>query len=136
MTIGERIKEIRKSENLTQQVFADRLGLKRNTIGNYEVNIITPSDRTICDICREFGVNELWLRTGAGEMLKAKSPASDKIMDFASSIARNDDAEFRKRFVAMLADLDPADWELLERMAEKLTQKKEEAPEKAPSEME
>lgn len=133
MTIGERIKEIRKSENLTQQVLADRLGLKRNTIGNYEVNIITPSDRTISDICREFGVNELWLRTGEGEMFKAKSPASDKIMDFASSIARNDDAEFRKRFVAMLADLDPADWELLERMAVKLT-KKEEAPEKAPSE--
>lgn len=47
--------------------------------------------------------------------------ASDKIMDFAAEIARNDDKEFRKRLVVMLADLEPKDWELLERIAEKLT---------------
>lgn len=49
------------------------------------------------------------------------SHASDKIMDFAAEIARNDDKEFRKRLVVMLADLEPKDWELLERIAEKLT---------------
>ena len=131
--MNTRIVEIRKHEGLTQEQFADKINLSRNYLWMLENGSRTPSDRTISDICREFGVNELWLRTGEGEMFKAKSPASDKIMDFASSIARNDDAEFRKRFVAMLADLDPADWELLERMAVKLT-KKEEAPEKAPSE--
>jgi transcriptional regulator with XRE-family HTH domain len=65
--IGARIKDIRKSAGLTQQRFADRIGLKRNTVGNYEINLITPSDRTIADICREFNVSEVWLRTGEGD---------------------------------------------------------------------
>ena len=56
MTIGERIKEVRKNEKLTQQEFADRLNLKRNTVGSYEVNVVEPSDRTIKDICDKFGV--------------------------------------------------------------------------------
>lgn len=66
--IGERIKEIRKSVGKTQQAFADVIGLKRNTIANYEIGQIQPSDRTIADICREFNVSEVWLRTGEGEM--------------------------------------------------------------------
>ena len=66
MTIGERIKEVRKNEKLTQQEFADRLNLKRNTVGSYEVNVVEPSDRTIKDICDKFGVREEWLRTGDG----------------------------------------------------------------------
>lgn len=63
-----RIKQIRKSENLTQKAFADRLGLKQNTIATYEMGRTEPSGRTIADICREFNVSEVWLRTGEGEM--------------------------------------------------------------------
>mgnify|MGYP000597560505 CR=1 FL=1 len=66
-------------------------------------------------------------------MFAAPTAASDKIMDFAAEIARNDDKEFRKRLVVMLADLEPKDWKLLERMAEKLTRKKEAVSQKAPS---
>lgn len=135
--MNSRIEAVRKHEGLTQEQFAEKINLSRNYLWMLENGSRVPSDRTISDICREFKVNELWLRTGEGEMFKAQTPASQKIMDFASSIARNDDEEFRKRFVAMLADLDPADWELLERAAEKLCKtKKEEAPEKASSEQE
>ena len=127
MTIGERIKEIRKSESLTQQAFADKIGLKRNTIGNYEVNIIAPSDRTISDICREFGVREAWLREGEGEMF-VQDTQSEQVAAFLADLTKDDSDTFKKRFVEMLAGLDPAEWELLERMAEKLTPKKEESP--------
>ena len=128
MTIGERIKEVRKTEKLTQQEFADRLNLKRNTVGSYEVNVVDPSDRTIKDICDKFGIREEWLRTGEGEMHLGEDARSEKIEDFINSVVRDDDDTFKKRFLEMLAGLDPADWELLERMAEKLTQKKEETP--------
>lgn len=67
MTIGERIKEVRKLKGYTQQAFADTLGLKRNTIATYEIGNTTPSDRTISDICKMFGVDRIWLETGAGE---------------------------------------------------------------------
>ena len=117
MTIGERIKEVRKTEKLTQQEFADRLNLKRNTVGSYEVNVVDPSDRTIKDICDKFGIREEWLRTGEGEMHLGEDARSEKIEDFINSVVRDDDDTFKKRFLEMLAGLDPADWELLERMA-------------------
>lgn len=126
MTIGERVKELRKQINLTQQAFADRLNLKRNTVGSYEVNVVEPSGRTISDICREFNVNETWLRTGEGEMFN-QITRSEKITAFLTDITADEGDDFKRRFVEMLAELEPEDWKLLERMAEKL-QKKEGNP--------
>lgn len=126
MTIGERVKELRKQINLTQQAFADRLNLKRNTVGSYEVNVVEPSDRTISDICREFNVNETWLRTGEGEMFN-QITQSEKLVAFLADITADEGDDFKRRFVEMLAELEPEDWKLLERMAEKL-QKKEGNP--------
>lgn len=126
MTIGERVKELRKQINLTQQAFADRLNLKRNTVGSYEVNVVEPSDRTISDICREFNVNETWLRTGEGEMFN-QITQSEKLAAFLADITADEGDDFKRRFVEMLAELEPEDWQLLERMAEKL-QKKEGNP--------
>lgn len=127
MTIGERIKEVRKNEKLTQQEFADRLNLKRNTVGSYEVNVVVPSDRTIKDICDKFGIREEWLRNGEGEMF-VQDTQSEQVAAFLADLTKDDSDTFKKRFVEMLAGLSPTDWELLERMAEKLTQKKEESP--------
>lgn len=69
--MNERIKKLRKALDLTQQEFANRLGLKQNTVATYEMGRSVPSDPTINNICKEFNVNEEWLRTGNGEMLKA-----------------------------------------------------------------
>ena len=67
MGLGVRIKEVRRSLGHTQQAVADILNLKRQTIAAYETEVIAPSDRTIADICREFNVSEVWLRTGEGD---------------------------------------------------------------------
>lgn len=80
MEIGERIKQARKAVGKTQQEFADAIGLKRNTIANYEIGQIQPSDRTIADICRIFSISEEWLRTGQGEMFIQISP--DEELDY------------------------------------------------------
>lgn len=75
-----RIKEIRKSFDLTQQAFAERIGIKRNTIANYETGRNIPVDSVISLICREFNVREEWLRTGRGEMFQPKpSDALDQL---------------------------------------------------------
>jgi len=66
--MDERMKALRKELGLTQQEFADRLKIKRNTIAKYETGRGEPIDAVIALICREFNVNELWLRTGEGEM--------------------------------------------------------------------
>ena len=62
-----RITEIRKHFNLSQAEMADRLGLSRNFISLVENGNRIPSDRTITDICREFGVDRTWLVDGIGE---------------------------------------------------------------------
>lgn len=72
MEIKERLKKIRNSLDLTQQEFADRLGIKRNTVATYETGKSNPSDSALVLICREFNVREEWLRTGEGEMFKPK----------------------------------------------------------------
>lgn len=64
----ERIKQLRSSLGLTQQKFADRLGLKRQTVAAYEIGNIEPSESTSLLICKEFGINKDWLITGKGEM--------------------------------------------------------------------
>lgn len=71
----ERIRKIRRDLDLTQQEFADRIGIKRNTIANYETGRNEPVDSVVSLICREFNVNEEWLRNGTGEMFKP-SPSS------------------------------------------------------------
>ena len=65
-----RIKKLRKTLELTQQEFADRIGIKRNTVATYEIGRNIPLDAVIASMCREFNVNETWLRTGEGEMFK------------------------------------------------------------------
>ncbi|MDD3251802.1 MAG: helix-turn-helix transcriptional regulator [Lachnospiraceae bacterium] len=78
----ERIKKVRRELELTQQEFADKLGIKRGAIANYEVGRNEPADSVISLICREFNVNEEWLRSGTGEMFKpAPSSALDAMVE-------------------------------------------------------
>lgn len=69
----ERIKKIRKVLNLTQQEFADRLGIKRGTMANYEIGRNEPIDAVISLMCKTFNVSEEWLRTGNGDMFLPSS---------------------------------------------------------------
>lgn len=64
----DRIKKIRKDADLTQEKFAERLGIKRNTVATYETGKSEPMDNIIVSICREFNVNKDWLLTGKGDM--------------------------------------------------------------------
>lgn len=75
--MNERLKELRKELKLTQQEFADRIGSKRNTIAKYETATNTPSTAVVSLICKEFNVNENWLRNGIGEMFKQRSPSDE-----------------------------------------------------------
>lgn len=68
--MNERIKELRKALGITQAEFGTRIGLKRNTIATYEMGRNEPTQAVITSICREFDVNETWLRTGSGEMFR------------------------------------------------------------------
>ena len=78
MPLNERIKKLRKVLDLTQQEFADKIGVKRNTIATYEIGRNVPLDAVIVLICREFNVSETWLRTGEGDMFL---PSPNGVLD-------------------------------------------------------
>lgn len=70
--MNERIKELRKALQLNQTEFGSRIGVKQTTVAGYENGTRVPLDAVISSICREFDVNEDWLRNGEGEMLIKK----------------------------------------------------------------
>ena len=119
--LGQRIKQIRNSKKLTQDEFADILGLTKNFISLIETGNRTPSDRTISDICREFNISEVWLRTGEGEMLTPISRDAE-IAAFLGDVMRGEKEDFRRRLVSVLARLEPAEWELLANMAQRMAE--------------
>ena len=117
--MNERIKKIIAELGLKKVDFANRLHISQPFASELCSGAKAPSDRTIKDICREFNVDEHWLRTGEGEPFRAPE-ADAQLAAFIAEITDGDSDDFRKRFVAMLADLDPKDWALLERRAKDL----------------
>ena len=80
MSLGERIRKVRRELELTQESFCNRIGLKRNSISLVESDNRNISDQAILSICREFNVNEEWLRNGTGEMFReAPSDVLDQL---------------------------------------------------------
>ena len=105
-----RLKQLRKHLNITQQDFADRIGIKRNTLANYEIGRNEPLDAVISLICREFNVNEEWLRTGKGDMFNATG--DDELSYLVGQLCGSDD-EFKKEFVKTLCKLSDKQWKVL-----------------------
>lgn len=89
--MNERLKKLRKTLDLTQQEFGKRIGVKRNTIATYESGRNEPIDSVFSLICREFNVNENWLKTGEGDMF-VKIPEEDLYSKAAASALKEDDA--------------------------------------------
>lgn len=119
--MNERIKQVRQSAGLTQLQFAERLGLSRNFIAMMETGGRDPSDRTISDICREFNINEDWLRTGNGEMSR-KLTRSQEIAEFMGDFMNEPDDSPRKRFISVLSKLSVDEWQLLAEIAKKMAE--------------
>lgn len=110
MSVASRTKELRDSLGLTQQKFADRLGITRGAVANWDLDRSDPSDAVISLICREFHVREAWLRDGEGEMLEqltededrarffgslSKESASPEVLAFIDALRKSSDSTIR-----------------------------------------
>lgn len=79
----ERIKQLRKALGMTQQKFADAIGVKQNTVAQYEMGRNEPIDSVLNLICKEYNVNPDWLRNGSGEMFI--DPATFSLDEYAQA---------------------------------------------------
>lgn len=117
--LKDRIKKIRKEANLTQEKFAERLGLKRNTIATYETGKSEPMDNIVLSICREFGINENWLRDGTGEMYKERDGSFSELL---SDLEDSDD-DFIKSLITVYMGLDENSKQALRKIASEMAEK-------------
>lgn len=101
--MNERIRKLRRTLDLTQQEFAEKLGIKRNTIANYESGRNEPIDAVVSLICREFNVDEEWLRTGNGEMFN-KMDAADIAFNHFGYVMGNGTAQ-KKAVLSALVEM-------------------------------
>ncbi len=110
----DRIKQIRKSHDLTQQEFAKRLGVSRSGIASYESGEREPISAVISLICREFGINEDWLRYGKGQM-KADVSRENEIAALMRSSLRGSE-EFKEAVIQAVKTRSESELEVLEKM--------------------
>lgn len=113
-----RISEIVNKSGLTKTEFGKRINISQGMVSRICQGSASPSDRTIADICREFSVNPVWLRTGEGEPYLKRTREAE-IMSFAVDTIRGSN-EFRRALVSMLATLDDDQWDGLENLLDKL----------------
>lgn len=114
----DRISYIIEYKKIKKTEFAKAIKVSQGFVSQMCSGASSPSDRTIELICQKYGVNEVWLRTDEGDPFQEEA-RSALIMRFATQTAKGSD-EFKKALVAMLAKLDPEDWEALGKIADKL----------------
>jgi transcriptional regulator with XRE-family HTH domain len=119
--MNNRIKYIRKDVfNLSQKEFADKIGLSENFVWMIEKGARTPSDRTIADICREFGVDRVWLETGAGDPFRPVDRDEQIAAILSRAIAGNTTA--RDRLIRAFSQLPDEMFEQAEKILEEIVE--------------
>lgn len=118
-TINDRIALLIKDLGITRSSFADRIRVSRPFVSELCSGVKQPSDRTIADIAREFGVSLAWLEDGEGEMYVKRS-ANEELGLLVANIMSDADDSFRKRFVTLLMALPLEDWGKIERFIDEL----------------
>ena len=121
--MNKRLKDLREALHLTQQEFADKLKIKRGTIANYEIGRNIPIDAVISLICREFNVNEDWLRNGTGGPDNMFIPED---MTYIHNIGKlgNEKNEFKKFYLNAMMNLSDDFWDYLYEEFKKFSEKK------------
>lgn len=126
--LNERLKKLRKTLDLTQQEFADKVGTPRDNIGGYETGRRKPSDAVISLICKtnfppKGKVNENWLRTGEGDMFTEMS-RDEQIEKFVGDLLHGEEDSFKRRLISGLAALDENGWKVLEDFLDSIQKKR------------
>lgn len=120
-TIATRIIKLCDVLNISKSDFARRINVTPSYISKLGKSTESvPSERTIDDICRVFGVSKLWLKTGEGEMY-VKRDMNQEIGMMVTALMKDADESFRKRFIAALLQVPPDGWNAIEEFVNKLS---------------
>ena len=115
--MNTRIKAVRKTLGLTLDKFGERLGISNSACSALETGKNKPSEQTIRAICREFGVNEIWVRTGAGEMFRPEEESEELARNLKRLMNGRPDSLARRAVRVLLRyEPDGPEWQVLEKI--------------------
>ena len=124
MDEGQRVRELRKELGLTLEKFGKHLGVGKTAISKIENGENNLTDQMILAICREYNVDEKWLRTGEGEMFE-KLNRQQELAQLTATLFKEEEDSFKSRLIMALAQLNEEEWELLEKISDKIAKKKD-----------
>lgn len=124
MEEGQRVRELRKELQLTLEKFGKPLGVGKTAISKIENGERGLTDQMVLAICREYNVDENWLRTGEGEMFK-KLNRQQELAQLTATLFKEEEDSFKSRLIMALAQLNEEEWELLEKISNKIVKKKD-----------
>jgi len=120
MTINGRIKQLRKQLKLSQTEFGERIGLKNSAVSKMEQEGSTVVEQNVHLICQTYGISEQWLRDGVGKMMSPAAARKSELLTWAEKLEQDDADTFPRRLADALSRLTPSEWELLEKIADKI----------------
>lgn len=119
-SIGNRIRTVRKENGLTLVTFGERIGITNPSLSAIENGKTNPSTQTVMLICREFGVNETWLRTGEGEKYMHLS-RRDAVAAYVGKILGGKVTPLESALIEFMAQTSAQEWEELASILKRLT---------------
>jgi transcriptional regulator with XRE-family HTH domain len=119
--MNDRIKELRKAMNLSQEKFGELLGITKSGVSDIESGRRKVTDQHVIMLVNN-GVNEEWLRTGKGSMFVPKSK-DEEIAEMLADMQKSGEDSFRHRLVSALARLDDDGWNKLEELIDMISNK-------------
>lgn len=122
-TIGMRIRQVRKADSLTLTEFGNKIGITAASVSAFELGKTNPSDQTIRSICREFKVNEIWLRSGEGDMFQAMNE-DEELADYLGDVMHDEPESFLRRLTLEMKNWTPEMWQMIEEICKRLATEK------------
>ena len=123
--MNERVKELRTALGLSAEKFGAKIGVTRSAISKMELGVCNISEQSIISICREFNVNEEWLRHGTGEMFNDLSQDEELAYIVGQALPQADDF-VKDTFIALgrlSQEFTVDDWKVVKKFVDALAGK-------------
>lgn len=118
--MGDRIRFIIANSGLTKTAFAQKINISQGMVSMLASGKATPSDRTIADICREFCVNELWLRSGEGEVFYTPT-RREEIASYLGELLGGQRTEAEEVFISLMSRMTQDEWQTIARVMDRFS---------------
>ena len=123
--MNKRLKDLRENLNLSMDKFGSRIGVTRSAISKMESGVSNMSEQSIISICREFNVNEEWLRNGSGKMFNERS-IDEELAYIVGSAIPNASDYLKNTFIGLgklSKEFSKEDWEVVKKFVDALAGK-------------